>query len=62
MCDGERVNYLKKLTISRMCAFLFYMNLASPGYLGIRLFLISDLLTVACLRNSNMNKNFKTRR
>ena len=39
------------LTVSRLHAFLFYVDLACPDYLGLRFLYIIDLLFVAHLRN-----------
>ena len=54
------INYLKRsetqivnsLTVSRLRAFLFYVDLACPDYLGLRLFYIINLLFVVYLRKS----------
>ena len=47
--ETQIVNWL---TVSCLCTFLFYVDLAYPDYLGLRLLYIIDLLFVTHLRNS----------
>ena len=49
MSETQIVN---KLTVWRLRGSFFYVDLACPDYIGLRLFYTIDLLFVAHLRNS----------
>ena len=51
---NKQVNYWinKKIKINeRLRAFLFIMEVASPGYLGFGVYLIINLISSVCLRD-----------